>query len=490
MNEEEIYFEDSFFKDLRDRVDTKENPLNVEHFINEIYGRSVSGPTKKFLEFHSHFTYKKFGQFYPTKLSFPDFQYENLYKSLLADSQIGLIQAFTESISIGNDASGQFYLLGLGGEKSPVYRFSSGSFVINFLSNSIESFAYLNCIFSDWIEFEKAHEIDEEAIIDGNIPNDLDVSSFRQRLAKLSGKVNLSDPNEDFLTDYDELFTAILGENLKAVDCDNVVINFNRAEWIIRLLNNQLGETNGIELPPVSKKNQSFKGLGDILYWLWRHFFRKEDDELRNLLGKCSTHKARIITDTISLITALLDDEKSFQEFNYIRLQRELLHGRKGHEGYAKIFDASFLDTDDSENQQIKSTKEQIKISPKKANYWDDLAYCYYATQEWNDVLYCSKMSLALKPDSYYAWMQQGIALWQLKRYEEALKAFDYGLCYDGNENLWLNKAFLFLEINDSINAIAHLQQLPSNKRANLIKAHKEFDILKSEAKYQTLFKT
>nr|WP_299171171.1 hypothetical protein [uncultured Allomuricauda sp.] len=487
MNEEKLYFEESFFKTLKDRANNIKNPLDITSLINRAYGKSISGSAKKFLEFHANFIYEGFGGFYPIDLRPPGFQDENLYKSLLADPQIGLIQIFTESIAIGNDASGQIYLLHLDDEKSSVYIYDPGSSAIRFLADSIESFTFLCHIFSDWLEFEEIHVIDVEDIIDGNIPNSLDVSSFRKKLIKLSGKVNLSDPKEEFFSDYDERFTAIHGKKLSAFHSGNTAVSFERAKWIMRLLNNQLGEAG--DMPPLSatKDYEPPKGSSDILYWLWRNFF-KDNADLKKLLKKYATHNARIITDTISLITALLDDEKSYQEFNYLRLQRMLLNGGKEHEEYDKIFSQSFLNTNESEDHQIRLTKERVRMNSEKANNWDDLAYCYYTAQEWNSVLYCSRMSLSLKPESYYAWMQQGIALWQLKKHKEALKAFDYGLCYDGNHDLWLNKAFVYLEMKDPENAIAHLQQLPSNKRAKLIGEHKEFDVLKSEQKYLTLF--
>lgn len=488
MNNYKKYFKDMFFSDLKKEAELAENPINIDKQIKTVFGIKLSGSLQAYLNFHVKYNSNlESGQFYAEKLFIPESDKKNVFKAILAGCFVGdLNQIFTDSILIGSDGGGQMYYAALDPENTEIYLYNHGVGEMKFLADSIEAYSYLNRIYEDWIIFEEENDIDRELIIDGEIPKDLDVSSFQEKLKNLQGHVNLTGfEDSDVCSEYDELFQGLMGFAMTAKPKSKRIHYFERSNWIMHMLDNCYSTPGHMEPKPESGK-ESISKSSDALYWLWRYYFMKNDEELKALCIRCNNHSARLVTDAVSLITELINNPDSFPEFNYIRIQRELLNNKNYLPVFKKIA-PDFLEPEKTDKEMTAKHKVFIKENPENSGGWDNLAYNYYEEENWEKMLICSNMSLSIKPNFYYSWMQRGIALWMLKNFDEALFSFDIALCFDGNNDLWLNKAILLAEKGEKKSAFDHLWQIDSYNRAKIIKSQKDLDILSSEPEYKKL---
>ena len=492
IGEYKTYYKNGFFNDILKDVGKRSKPVDFTKITQNVFGVELSEPAQKYLKFiSSHNPNFEIGQFFAHEPSLPENDCENVFKQMLTGKYSNDInQIFTGCIAIGADSGGQMYYLQLDKNKSEIYLYAPDVDELKYLACSLEAFAYLNRIYEDWMDFEYENDIDSDEIINGRIPTKIDITPFQKKLGALLGYVNLSGfEDSDVCSEFDEIFHSLFSSKLKARSESSVIQNHKRAKWIISMLDNDFFNPMKLEDEPESG-NEPISDCSDALYWLWRYYFTCNDNKLKALCERCYNHKARLVRGAVSMITELNEAPDSMPEFNYLRIQRELVKNDGLPPAFSKAFDKDVLKPKKTDSEEIKECKKNIRKSKDNHQAWDELTYNYSLIEDWDTMLKCAEMSLALNSNSYYAWMQRGIAFHMKKNNKDALHSFDRGLCFSNHENLWLNKAIVYTKIEHHKSAINHLKRIRNWNRADLIKAEKELDALSYDPEYKKLIET
>ncbi|OGC08688.1 hypothetical protein A2526_01620 [candidate division WOR-1 bacterium RIFOXYD2_FULL_36_8] len=429
-SEVESYFKEHFFdefKNIKGVEEKKDKQDNVKK-IETLFNVQLPPDLKAFIQFIDKYDFSKAKT--PSPIQFWDFnqfpipsQQTNIFENIL-ENKLYLIMAFTNSIFIGSDISGNTYFATVDKKFSEIIVYSPESDEIRFVADSIQSFLYLNHLEMLLDAGLKGKNIQYENIQRKDIENLDFIKDIKNKFNLISKNVNLKDKNLDIITDIDESLPFISGINPKCLPKSNIVDLYKRSRWIINFLQDPSSledENLSIQKKYIFNKEMQNSSNADLvtikIYWLWRLYLLDEYEEFKKLMLKTKKDKAIIVSHTALFLEKLAENDSPENPNNFAAFkEKSTWKNKKNLMGiFQKQTEKAFFSTEkDKQNQQT----------------WDRLCYEYYKQQNWEKMLEASLKSLDINPNGYYAWRQKGIAYIGLKMYEEALVALDTAIGY------------------------------------------------------------
>lgn len=381
-------------------------------------------------------------------------QKENRFESILSQ-EFTQVAAFSNTIYLASDGGSGLYFVSIGVD-SKVYYYDRGSGEFSLMAESLPVFAYLLHIWKKANDIEESYEeVDLEEMFDDkeNYPELVEIESMCNQL---NNKINTYESDFELLTDYCPI------EMLKS---DDLVENFE----MMYIIKATFG-TNGPYIKSTDKPTQkSLKELEskiqiqnlsyyEKMYWMWSLFIFEENKELKNLCAYCLEDPVILIQDCAKLMK-ILQDKNQRVDLDYLRA----LHYFKGDFSLAmpegKIWEALLKIEEGNDalfpnsTVTVKQVQENLLKNPKEHRNWDAMAYYYYLQKDWGKMLVCVDCSISIEPFTYYVWLQKGIAMSQIKQYEEALKAYNISLMFERNTemslSICLNKIEMYIRLQE-----------------------------------------
>lgn len=384
--------------------------------------------------------------------------------------QIALFAAFTASVPIGKDGGGQWYYVALEAPHE-LGIYGPGVGELRLLADSFSSFLGLvraEQQIADHIE-EHEDELDPDAIYEGDETLDLSragLEDAKRLFDALKGHVRLTGFNDsDVCSDFDELFIGQRGGVWPLDAQSRLFADHERAHPLVRMLDH-------MGLWELEAECTDFVRVPDALYALWRLYFGDDDAALTQALVRCESHVAGMVRDAATFMHGLLDAPEEWAGQNHLRTLRELvLAGDPVALSEPPDGSEALSAADPTDSAAMTKFKAKVRELPATADAWDALTYGYFAEERWEEMHGCAEVSIALRPQHYYAWMQRGIARHMMEQYNDALADFNVGLCFGDHNNLLLNKAIAYKDLGRHKQMIDTLRALPRHSRRDTIAA-------------------
>ncbi len=384
--------------------------------------------------------------------------------------QIALFAAFTASVPVGKDGGGQWYYVALEAPHE-LGIYGPGVGELRLLADSFTSFLGLVRAEQQIADHITDHEdeLDADAIYEGDEKLDLNragLEDAKRLFDALVGHVRLTGfEDSDVCSDFDELFIGQRGEVWPLDAKSQLFTDHERAHPLVRMLDH-------MGLWELEAECTDFVRVPDALYALWRLYFGSDDAALTQALVRCESHAAGMVRDASTFMRGLLDAPEDWAGQNHLRTLRALvLAGEPDTLCEPPDGSDALAAADPADNTTMTKFKAQVRKLPTTADAWDQLTYAYFAEERWEEMHACADVSIALRPQHYYAWMQRGIARHVMERYEEALADFNVGLCFGDHTNLLLNKAISYKDLGRHKQMIDTLRALPRHSRRDTIAA-------------------
>ncbi|HVJ20294.1 MAG TPA: SMI1/KNR4 family protein [Polyangiaceae bacterium] len=208
----------------------------------------------------------------------------------------------TDTLSIGQDGSGNAYCVELAPKSSRVYFFDHDTNMLEPLADSLSTFAELNDIFQSWSDLEEAEGVDIEDY-DAKSPA---FQAIRARAKALAGRVHACG-------DYTDTLDVLAGKKLRLRERDTTLKLSEARHWlsltflIERASRSRAvkagGKVRGLEVPGTASTT---------IYWLLHHFLLGNEAELGELIKKQNGSKVSAsVKKTIELVQAASGKQKA-----------------------------------------------------------------------------------------------------------------------------------------------------------------------------------
>jgi len=95
------------------------------------------------------------------------------------------------------------------------------------------------------------------------------------------------------------------------------------------------------------------------------------------------------------------------------------------------------------------SQKEYFKLAEWSVGYWNKKGIALYNLKRYEEALQCYDKAIQLEPNSTEYWSNKGLAFFKLSRYDEALPCFDKATQLEpNNAEYWSNKGLAFFKLS------------------------------------------
>jgi len=357
------------------------------------------------------------------------------------------------------DGAGKGYYASLETGEVFLVDYALGS--VRFLADSMASVERLEAALSEWHRLAKAKDIDTEDVIDGRVEVDLSSRGFSKlarQLEALSGRVDLNDDN-DVSSRFDEILLGIAGSVFRCSAKATVFDDHERAIGLIQMLSHRgLDES---ENEPGNEPVDWLDRSQDAIYCLWRWYF-DDNDRLSAALAQASKSQHLLVRDAACFITDLDATPTRQPAWSHLRATRDLWLEQP------TALDAPAIPHDDLIGEGVEAGR--VREKPTNAQSWDALTYRFYQAKKWSEMERCAEISISLRPEHYYGYLQRGIARSEQGRHQESIDDYDRALCFSFHDNLFVNKALSWMSLGNPEAAIANLAQLPAHSRTQTLR--------------------
>ena len=180
----------------------------------------------------------------------------------------------------------------------------------------------------------------------------------------------------------------------------------------------------------------------------------KEEAEKR--LTEIEEHRKRSKEITESLRSMLSNDPTESQKAGDIENAKEIAKDEKS-SPFEKAWANALIDYfSQNYKEAIEKLHKLLANYPAKINFEDlahiyhRLSYCYSQLKDFNNTLLYAESTVILNPNLSVAWYNRGLALYNLEKYDEALKCYDKAIEINPKDDLaWYGKGFTFENMKD-----------------------------------------
>ena len=137
-----------------------------------------------------------------------------------------------------------------------------------------------------------------------------------------------------------------------------------------------------------------------------------------------------------------------------------------------------------------------MKIKPDYDNAWYNRGLALYNLKQYEEAIASFDQSLKIKPDYYEAWNYRGVALGELGCYEDAIASYDRALKLTSDYDsayAYYNKACCYALQGKIEQAVENLKQaidLNPSEIQKLAKTDSDFEIIREDKRFQALLVT
>jgi hypothetical protein len=237
-----------------------------------------------------------------------------------------MIAAFTGSVALGTDGSGQSYFADHAPKRSDVFIYGPGVGELKFLADSLTSFAQLNDVVERWTVLAAALGWDDDDLEEGALDEKApDFVALRQLAGALRGKVHLPGmDHSDMESEFDELVHHLAGAKFTRRTDSVVPALYARAYWILALLSRDsfLGEQAVVIDRTRERVDPFVDRAASRIYWLWHDFMFDHTDALASAIDGGSRDRSSLVKRTSALMSDLIGDVRLAPELERFRKLR------------------------------------------------------------------------------------------------------------------------------------------------------------------------
>jgi tetratricopeptide (TPR) repeat protein len=391
------------------------------------------------------------------------------------------IAALTNTIYLGADRGGQVYFAEIDPKRSEVFVYGPGVGELKLLCDSFASFAELNEIDERWQACCEDEGVDEDDLErEEFVLASPRLRALREEIRLRRGRFHLTGfDHSDVSTDFDETIPRLGGTKLEAVSRSCTSRLFNGARWLVWLLSGShvhVEPAGARDLDADMRDPELAPLAATKVYWLWHLFLFDRRTELGTFLEVCARDPSRLVRTTAELMSELSVPGPVRAPLEHFRELRSVVldaaagrvrplpkeRGLRVEEERREKRLRELVAPAPSDSPRIAAQKKAVAKALHEPQPWDALTFAYFEEEDVERMLAATEARLTLSHGDYYPWLQKGIALQMLKRYPEALAAFDRALFLERENawaSAWINKSFVCGALGDRSGALLHLRE-------------------------------
>jgi hypothetical protein len=161
------------------------------------------------------------------------------------------VPAFTGTVEVGRDGSGDVYLAEVHPQRSTVFKLEKSTGLVHYLAESFTVFAELSHVMHELDAYVEAHELDPEEISKKQVAASATLRALSIQAAALAGKIDLRECAE-----YAELLAPLVSKRFTSKTKSLVAKLAERAHWfkLVAIHGGDLAKAQAKRPPPLPKE--------------------------------------------------------------------------------------------------------------------------------------------------------------------------------------------------------------------------------------------